>query len=83
MITFSDGTAHRLAVDPGAADVRLGHDPISGEIITRQVCTDIFHIYLYFLFKYVNGTTLTNSTHITFTPKNLVVLVHVQYFHFV
>ncbi|WAR17240.1 OSBL1-like protein, partial [Mya arenaria] len=37
LIQYSDGTYHRLGIDPGASNVRVGHDPVTGEVITRQV----------------------------------------------
>jgi len=37
LVTFSAGQVHKLAIDPGASEVRLGRDPLSGEVITRQV----------------------------------------------
>jgi hypothetical protein len=37
MIRFSDGTNHKLGVDPGAKEVQVGRDPTTGEIVTRQV----------------------------------------------
>ncbi|XP_053383205.1 oxysterol-binding protein-related protein 1-like isoform X3 [Mercenaria mercenaria] len=37
MIKYSDGTHHRLGVDPGASEVRVGRDPATGEIVTRQM----------------------------------------------
>ncbi|XP_060562963.1 oxysterol-binding protein-related protein 1-like isoform X2 [Ruditapes philippinarum] len=37
MIRFSDGTNHKLGVDPGAKEVQVGRDPTTGEIVTRQM----------------------------------------------
>lgn len=34
---YSDGTYHRLGIEPGASEVRIGRDPATGEIVTRQV----------------------------------------------
>ncbi|KAL4218204.1 Oxysterol-binding protein-related protein 1 [Mactra antiquata] len=37
LVTYSDGTCHRLGLDPGASEVRLGRDPATGEVVSRQM----------------------------------------------
>ena len=40
LVNFSDGAIHKLGVDPSASLFRLGTDPATGEIVTRQVCSN-------------------------------------------
>ena len=37
LVSFSDGAIHKLGIDPSAHKYRLGTDPETGEVVTRQV----------------------------------------------
>ncbi|KAH3896818.1 hypothetical protein DPMN_021000 [Dreissena polymorpha] len=68
LIKFSDGTIHKLCVDPGASEVRLGRDPVTGEVISRQMWINALKEHVAYNTHYMDTGNMKHSSSTSQVP---------------